>query len=97
MVDPVPAVAGTTDAQARDQLAISVGIDAIGPVRDLFFSDYGGFSSSYKQHNAALKYFREKYENPDDPSNSPSVLFHHTEPTAVAVIDHAKKKAGNGL
>ena len=42
----------------------------------------------YKQHNAALKYFREVHEDLTDPFSSVGIHFNNDAPSAVAEIDH---------
>ena len=56
-----------------------------------YFQSFQPFTSGYKQHNAALKFFRAEVELQDDPMQSPSLQFHVSTPTAVAVIKHAPK------
>ena len=56
-----------------------------------YFQSFQPFTSGYKQHNAALKFFRAELELQDDPMQSPSLQFHVSTPTAVAVIKHAPK------
>ena len=56
-----------------------------------YFQSFQPFTDGYKQHNAALKFFRGQQELQDDPMQSPSLQFHVSTPTAVAVIKHAPK------
>ena len=56
-----------------------------------YFRSFRPFTGGWKQHNAALKFFRAEVELQDDPMQSPSLQFHVSTPTAVAVIKHAPK------
>ena len=56
-----------------------------------YFQSFQPFTSGWKQHNAALKFFRGQQELHDDPMQSPCLQFHVSTPTAVAVIKHAPK------
>ena len=56
-----------------------------------YFRSFRPFTDTYKQHNAALKWFRGQQELQDDPMQSPCLQFHVSTPTAVAVINHASK------
>ena len=52
-----------------------------------YFRSYGPFTVAYRQHNAALKYFRDVHENQADPFTSPAIEFDNHAPTAVAEMD----------
>ena len=56
-----------------------------------YFRAFRPFTGGYRQHNAALKFFRWQQELPDDPLQSPCLEFHASAPTAVGVIDHSTK------
>ena len=83
VADPgTPAVADPGTPAVADQLVRVFDLD-------YFSSCYESFSASYKQHNAALKWFRDQQENPDDPANSPPLVFDADgTASAVAEIDH---------
>ena len=51
-----------------------------------YFRGWRFFHGSYRQHNAALKYFRDEREDPTDPFESAPVLFSNSEPAAVAAV-----------
>ena len=56
---------------------------------DFFRANNGIFSQitgSYRQHSAALKYFRDQTEDPDDPFNSPHRVFDNLAPAEVATV-----------
>ena len=56
-----------------------------------FFRGFQPFTRHWSQHNEALKYFREEYENKEDPMNSPECFFPVEEPAAVAAsVPHVK-------
>ena len=59
-----------------------------------YFSAYGPCRAGYKQHNAALKYFRDYLEYPADPYNTLPLGLPKDGWTAVAVIDHDHKGMG---
>ena len=91
VVEQQPAVAEPCPAVVEQQLAVARPL-AVGPIFDIeYFRGFRRFTGGYKQHNAALKYFRAKQENPDDPGASPHLDFPPEGPTAVAVIKHADK------
>ena len=72
--------------------AIAAGAQPDPQVFDLnYFRSFRPFTSTYKQHNAALKFFRGQQELQDDPMQSPCLQFHVSTPTAVAAIKHASK------
>ena len=72
--------------------AIAAGAQPDPQVFDLnYFRSFRPFTSTYKQHNAALKFFRGQQELQDDPMQSPCLQFHVSTPAAVAVINHAAK------
>ena len=53
-------------------------------------SDFN-FTGCYRQHNAALKYFRDLHEDPTQPFHAPHVLlFPNDVPVAVATIQWGK-------
>ena len=56
-----------------------------------YFRAFRPFTGGWRQHNAALKFFRWQQELPDDPLQSPCLEFHASAPTAVGVIDHSTK------
>ena len=58
-----------------------------------YFRSLRPFTAACSQHNGALKFFRSREEWVDDPFQSPSLEFHASAPTAVAVINHPKGMA----
>jgi len=54
------------------------------PLRD--YIHFGQFAGSYRQHNAALKYFRDEQENPDHPFDSHVLVFPNDAPAAAAAV-----------
>ena len=56
-----------------------------------YFRSFRPYTGGWKQHNAALKYFRAQQELDDDPLQSPCLQFHVSTPAAVAAINHAAK------
>ena len=92
----VSAVAdGGVEAATPSAAATTIGTEVSGggdgvTVLDLrYFQNYKNFTSGYKQHNAALKWFRDSTENVASPVNSDPVVF-GLEPAAVAAIVHPK-------
>ena len=72
--------------------AVAVAMQPDPQVFDLnYFRSFRPFTDTYKQHNAALKFFRGQQELQDDPMQSPCLQFHVSTPAAVAVINHASK------
>ena len=61
---------------------------------DYFLAWERPFSHGYKQHNAALKFFREQQEIVEDPCNSPPLHFEDSGYAAVAVTNHDAKGMG---
>ena len=55
-----------------------------------FVAGYREFRDGYKQHNAAMKWFRESQER-EDPAAARPILFSNMEPVQVAKIVHADK------
>ena len=81
-----------TTADVWRPTAVAGGLPVFGHALDMkYFAEWGSFSAPYKQHNAALKFFRDREEIAADPFSSPPLHFDAHDPTAVAVIDHAKK------
>ena len=85
------------DAPFGATLALEDAAPAVEPEPQVFdleyFRSYRPFTSACSQHNVALKFFREQQELSDDPLQSPSLEFHASAPTAVAVINHPKGMA----
>ena len=85
------------DAPFGATLALEDAAPAAQPGAQVFdleyFRSYRPFTSACSQHNVALKFFREQQELFDDPLQSPSLEFHASAPTAVAVINHPKGMA----
>ena len=79
---PEPGSAGTADAAAAGPAV------ADKPYDLAFFQGYQTFSANYKQHNTALKWFREKAENSANPDDDTGLLFSNTEPMPVPVMNH---------
>ena len=55
-----------------------------------FFESFRPFTAPWKQHNAALKWFRQLQEGAD-PAAARPLVFNNTEKVAVAAIRHADK------
>ena len=51
-----------------------------------YFRGWGPFTGSYRQHDAALKYFRDEHEDPRAPFTSAPVVFSNADPAAVAAV-----------
>ena len=51
-----------------------------------YFLGYGPFTGSYRQHNAALKFFRDEHEHRILPFESAPALFSNTQTDAVASV-----------
>ena len=59
-----------------------------------YFQNYAArWHGNYKQHNAALKYYRDEYENPADPFNSRFPVF---DPAVAEQISRIIKRKGSG-
>ena len=51
-----------------------------------YFSQFTEFTGSYRQHSAALKYFRDEHEDPNRPFESAPLVFSNSQPAAVAAV-----------
>ena len=92
---------GSTDQQEMPGVEAAVAAPPAGPQPDAFydvdvFLNYGSrfvFTGHWRQHNEALKYFRDAYENPYDPQHSVPFPFEDT-PATVAKVVHDEKGPG---
>ena len=53
-----------------------------------YFRSYTRFRDSYRQHNAALKYFRGQLEDPDSPQTSHEIPHMNDEDHIIPKIVH---------
>ena len=88
---PLAAVAAADPPLAAVAAVTTTLVQAYG---EDYFSNYGQCRANYKQHNAALKYFRDHHEDKTDPYNTPPLELPKDGWTAVAVIDHDAKGMG---
>ena len=83
-------------AAAAAQAAEASGALAHGlPVYDeAYFREWRNFTARWPQHNAALKYFVEQLEDPNNPGGSKGIRLEAEEPAAVAAIEPHVRGAG---
>jgi len=86
---PVAAAAGSAIAPFAAVPPIFPAVAAPGRWYDMaFFQMIDGFHDGYKQHNAALKWFRSRQEANMDPFTSQPVVFSNATPAIMGQIIH---------
>ena len=97
-VEPKCSSPGTANSGNEDMLSASSAVagvpNAVIPLEVFKDSDFN-FNGSYRQHSAALKYFREDREDSTDPFNPSRILrFPNDAPVQIPTIPGGRVRSG---